>query len=182
MVEEEEMVGIQLSDGQVTEMEAEAEEAVSCQSDSSVDADGDNALDNVETRIQHSLERIQQVFGKKGLWFDKLDIPLSNGVWLPDVMADLEGQPRSVQGGERPTLLDSRYVAQVLRGAQSRTLEIISRLSGVYHPQQLMEKKASALEMLYKGEEYAMQEELSSLNQLVYLKVCCLDQFVPLLS
>ena len=69
MVEEEEMVGIQLSDGQVTEMEAEAEEAVSCQSDSSVDADGDNALDHVQTRIQHSLERIQQVFGKKGLWF-----------------------------------------------------------------------------------------------------------------
>lgn len=168
MVDEEEMIGVQLREGRDLDMEAHTEAVMSCQPDSSVDGEGD---DGVESRIQHSLERIQKAFGRKGLWFDQLDIPLSNGVWLPDVVANSEG-PRQVQGSEEPGRLDLRNVGQLLRDAQSRTLEVISRLSGVYHSQQPMEKKDSVLEMLYKGEEQVLQEELSSINQLVYLKVC----------
>lgn len=165
MVDEEEMVGVQLNER--LEMEAQAEAVVACEPDSSVDGDGD---DGIESRIQHSLERIQKVFGRKGLWFDQLDIPLRKGVWLPDVMESPKGH-QTLQGSDGPVRLDLRYVGQVLRDAQSRTLEIITRLSGVYHSQQPMEKKDSVLEMLYKGEEYVLQEELSSINQLVYLKV-----------
>ncbi|KAI8108935.1 hypothetical protein M9435_005352 [Picochlorum sp. BPE23] len=165
MVDEEEMVGVQLNER--LEMEAQAEAVVTCEPDSSVDGDGD---DGIESRIQHSLERIQKAFGRKGLWFDQLDIPLRKGVWLPDVMMESPKGHQAVQGSDGPVRLDLRYVGQVLRDAQSRTLEIITRLSGVYHSQQPMEKKDSVLEMLYKGEEYVLQEELSSINQLVYLK------------